>query len=119
MEWATASLILGLVFGVLTFIWGIVKAFKKPTENNSWKKPMVDLIESIKEERKEHRKELEAKFKDTDTIVINLGNRIHDLETHKTIMRKGIDDLKGEMKDVSGKCDAILEKVIEYLSKYN
>ena len=66
MGWTEVSLILGLVITLLGFIWGIIKVFKKPPEDKSWEKPMKDFIVVIEQDRKDHRAELEKKFKETE-----------------------------------------------------
>jgi predicted nuclease with TOPRIM domain len=106
MDWPTVSLVIGLVIALFTFIWGILKVFKKPVADKAYEEPLKNVKEKLEEKISELKDELNSQ-----------GNRIHDLETYKDILSKGIDDLKGEVSKVSGKCDAILDKVIEYISK--
>jgi uncharacterized coiled-coil DUF342 family protein len=102
MEWPLVALIMGIIISLLSFVWGIIKIFKKPIVDLTWK---------------EHYTTLKTKIEDLNQKIINHGNKIHDLETYKDVITKNIDELKGEMNKVSGKCDKILDKVIEYMSK--
>lgn len=106
MDWPLAFLIVSLAVTLLGFLWGVIKAFKKPPEDKSWEEPVkefkVEITDSIKEIEKEVRKH---------------GILIHDLEKDKDIINGNVSDLKNDIHKVSEKCDAILSTVIEYMKK--
>jgi len=117
MDWPTVFLIVSLTITLLGFFWGIIKIFKKPKEDLSWKQPLIDFKREIHEEDKECKFNYNSRLQRIDKTLIEHGNKIIILEKDKEMLNKGIDDLKGELNKVSLKCDTILDKVIEYMSK--
>ena len=97
MDWPTVSLILGGCVAFFTFILGVIKAFKKPDNN-------------IEIETKNKIGEINKEITVIKEKQISQGNRIHDLETHKEIIVKKLDE-------VSKKLDTLLDKVITFLSR--
>jgi len=119
MEWSVVALIMGVLISFLAFLWGIFKIFKKPHEDKSWEAPIIELKKSIKLEEKECQQGFDTSLKIiNDTLIIH-GNKIHDLEKDKELMNSSLKELKDDVKLVGLKCDKILDKVIEYISKDN
>jgi len=117
MDWALAFLIVSLSITFFAFLWGIIKVFKKPKEDLSWKEPLDTLKKEIKSEDKECKSGIADKIERIDNTLIVHGNKIHDLEKDSKTLNTNLSDLKSDVKGVSAKCDAILDKVIEYMSK--
>lgn len=108
MEWSIVALIMGVLISFLAFLWGIFKIFKKPHEDKSWEAPI-----------KEYQQGFETSLKIINDTLIMHGNKIHDLEKDKELMNSSLKELKDDVKLVGLKCDKILDKVIEYISKDN
>lgn len=117
MEWSLTFLIITLTITILGFLWGIIKSFKKPHEDKSWVKPIENLKEQIKHDDKECKELFCKDIKHIQEKIIEHGNKIHDLEKDKDVLTNSMDDLKKVINAVSGKCDTILDKVIEYMSR--
>ena len=117
MDWPLAFLIVTLTITLFGFLWGIIKIFKKPHEDKSWKEPLDELKKEIKQDNKECQQNIHDDIVKIKSDIISHGNKIHDLEKDKDMLIKSMDELKGVVNAVSGKCDTILDKVIEYMKK--
>jgi uncharacterized protein (UPF0335 family) len=80
---------------------------------------MTDFKKHIQSEEKECQQGFETSLKIINETLILHGNKIHDLEKDKELMNCSLKELKEDIKSVGLKCDKILDKVIEYISKDN
>lgn len=103
MEWPIVVLTITLSITVLGFLWGIIKTFKK---DKTWEAP----TEKIKNDLLSEIAELK------ETLQIH-NSEIHDLSTHNKNQEKHIDDIKKDLDKVSDKCEKILDKMIDWISK--
>ena len=126
MEWTTVTAIFGGLMMVLTFLWGVIKTFKKPDPIQI--DPSSDALSEWKTPLKELKKDLEKKWGDISVTLTELRNKINSLENAETYDKKDLDDLKERVKSLeekfekkmdilSGKQDKMLERFIEFLQQ--
>jgi len=124
MEWSTVTALFGGIIMVLTFIWGIVKTFKKtPSPETSqedvkeWKIPLTDL-----------KNKLEEKWTVISKDIAELKTKIGQLENAESYDKKDMEELKQNIKNLeerfekkiealTGKQDKMLERFIEFLQQ--
>ena len=117
MDWPIVTLTITLTVTVLGFIWGVIKTFKKPVKDESWKKPLETLAVKIDEKIEKIEEDFGKEVTSINKKLQQNRDKLHDLETHHETVEKKLEELKTDTTKVSEKCDKILEKMIEYLSK--
>lgn len=114
IDWPTATVTIGALIAILTFVWGIIKTFI-PKKDRSYEQPLEKNKTELETKINEVKNECNLKIKQAEEILNKYGNKLHDLETHKDLFNKSVEDMKGEIKEVQKKYDSMLDKVIEYL----
>lgn len=115
MGWDVVTLIVTMTVTLVGFLWGIIRLFKK--EDKSWEAPLKEFKKDIEANIKKFKLDVEEDVKEINEKITNNSNAIHDLEKDSRLTQQGIADLKTETSKVSDKCDKILDKVIEFISK--
>jgi len=124
MEWSTVTALFGGIIMVLTFVWGIIKVFKKPATPDF----QPDLIKEWEVPLSEFKKKLEQKWEDIANKMADMKTKLNQLENAESYDKKDLEDLKTELAKLeekfekkieilTGKQDKMLERFIEFLQQ--